>query len=90
MKKVSGGSEHYHQVLNLEGEPLPMQISKSQSEKPPIRPPSKPKVTQAYKKQLEAKAAADTIGTSAGTGLPDFDAGAMVSVSKIRTLGITV
>ena len=90
MKKVSGGGVHYHKVLDLKGEPLPMQISKSQLEKPPINPPSKPKVTQAYKKQLQSKASGDTIGTSTGTNIPDFDAGAMISVSKIRTLGITV
>ena len=56
---------------------------------PPPPPPVKPKSTVAYANQ-KGKQGGVSNSLNPSESLPQFDAGAMVSQSKIRTLGISV
>ena len=65
-------------------------ISKNQKGREEIKPPNKPKSTQAIASQMESASQDSSTPTNPAPGIPNFDAGMMRSQSKIRTLGVSV
>ena len=63
-----------------------IQKSKEKSKVPP--PPTKPKTTVAYDNEMAAQEGGDMLGSQ--MQLPAINPSAMISVDKIKTLGITV
>ena len=63
-----------------------IQKSKEKSKVPP--PPAKPKTTVAYDNEMAAQEGGDMLGSQ--MQLPAINPSAMISVDKIKTLGITV